>query len=717
MGPSSSSPKFKPSQSPSEQINFVITAEPIKDLSAVPSAVLTARDTVAQVPLDNTLTSGSTASKIVSLDNMCSKGQVLTLENIITQTKVYVRADQNVTAGIGASPIPLTSSYDEYQFEFISIICPKFIHPIANETVDSDCWILRNANNKRRFFAHNSSSSFGATAGDLAFDQVWKVQRSPSTPNVVRIVNVRSARALMVIDGGIVIAAIPDEFNPNQFFSLECGMAAVRTPAPVAMALTFEPSSVPSSEMNDIASLAPVPTAGPTSSLTSKVLIVINLDEKPEETGFSLSTATGAPILSMDPGTLLNEEGKFSKVFSVPANEVIIITLLDSGGDGLNGDMLVYQGTKVNPAKVLVFHSGENPFTSSKKFYFMPNYETEKPSSTPSSVPTGSPSISTAPSSAPKSKTRLSLSTNATCAGGKALVIKNVLSKRKLYTESTDSFLAGVGATRNVPSYDQFLFRLIPLRCPQRPIHSAAQETGDQRCWLIENIKNRRRFFALKDKDNEEGFGATSGKHAADQIWKLDRPLQDSTKIRIVNIMSGRALFAGEGAAESNMGAALDDGVKHTNQIWQLNCVTPVAPTPAPNTDAIKTSSILETNEQTYQKAYIMIDVDIFSRPSSVGLEIEAQDTDKKYYELLVRQKPGRFRATGRNIVRYEVPTQTPLVLTVFSYSKDGLDASVFVYMRDSFDSESLITSKHSVSGQELIQLSFEVGDTSDSLV
>jgi len=163
-----------------------------------------------------------------------------------------------------------------------------------------------------------------------------------------------------------------------------------------------------------------------------------------------------------------------------------------------------------------------------------------------------------------------------------------MLSKRKLYTlpyRPGSNTFDGVGAKRNTPSNDEFFFEFVKRGCPGR-VHVFAAQTGDPFCWHLKNRKYNRRIFAQEYKSGNEGFGATSSNSFYDdQLWKIE---YIDSNIRIINVQSGRVLFAADtGDGETDMGAASPYGRRDTDQFWTLRCSvksaeSKTAPTPSP---------------------------------------------------------------------------------------------------------------------------------------
>jgi hypothetical protein len=167
-----------------------------------------------------------------------------------------------------------------------------------------------------------------------------------------------------------------------------------------------EPSPFPSSEPS-APSMSPAP-----SSSDVTLLLIINLDSFPSETGYRIeSTEDGEVVREVLPGSYGSNQdfGTIREEFQVSLDENYTLTLLDAFGDGLRSPVYLYLDYEANSQTLGKFDPDTDnsyftefiiPFRASAKgiIQVFPTPAPTGPTAAPSGAPSA-PTVSNAPSS------------------------------------------------------------------------------------------------------------------------------------------------------------------------------------------------------------------------------------------------------------------------------------------------------------------------------
>ena len=158
-------------------------------------------------------------------------------------------------------------------------------------------------------------------------------------------------------------------------------------PTPAPSIVTEEPTLAPTTQ---------TPTRSPLEGGLKRILIVLKLDNSPEDTGWKLTTINKNEIIyEVQPGQYTADQADSSVEyeFEVDGEQFYHLTIYDAPGDGFSGTMAVYgNGGVVSMENMLVqepgfsrasgtevkhgFYVGENPdqiVTLKLKFDYYPN--------------------------------------------------------------------------------------------------------------------------------------------------------------------------------------------------------------------------------------------------------------------------------------------------------------------------------------------------------
>jgi len=132
--------------------------------------------------------------------------------------------------------------------------------------------------------------------------------------------------------------------------------------------VTSFPSMTPLSS-----SVLPTQTAAPSSLLRTNITVVINLDNLPFETSWSLTTLNGRTLQQGLPGQYIAQGGEIMEVIEVEEDKEYIFQLTDTFGDGIcceygGGDAAVYLGNEKNAEMMIVKDDGEYGFGRAHNF-------------------------------------------------------------------------------------------------------------------------------------------------------------------------------------------------------------------------------------------------------------------------------------------------------------------------------------------------------------
>lgn len=162
------------------------------------------------------------------------------------------------------------------------------------------------------------------------------------------------------------------------------------------------PSPLPSLEPS-----APTFSPAPTSP-EALVLLRIALDGWPSETGWRLETADGDVIKEVLPGTYTVGSANVRDEFTLRYDEMYNLVILDSFGDGLQGEVVVYFESEKETAILAYFSSALAIFSTELSLPFLasiegvvqvfPTMSPTTPTGAPSAAPSA-PTFSPAPSS------------------------------------------------------------------------------------------------------------------------------------------------------------------------------------------------------------------------------------------------------------------------------------------------------------------------------
>lgn len=126
-------------------------------------------------------------------------------------------------------------------------------------------------------------------------------------------------RILVYFDGSTLGRKATIPFTVGEAFIIQ----VYPTEAPALP--SFTPSSIPSAP-----TLSPSPT-----SLSMNIVLILTLDQFPNETGYRIESEDGEVVREMLPGAYDSRRRTIRKTLSVTAEKYYNLVLLDSGGDGL----------------------------------------------------------------------------------------------------------------------------------------------------------------------------------------------------------------------------------------------------------------------------------------------------------------------------------------------------------------------------------------------
>jgi hypothetical protein len=131
------------------------------------------------------------------------------------------------------------------------------------------------------------------------------------------------------------------------------GLSTTDEPTPAPTIVTEEPTPAP---------VTPAPTRSPLEGGLKRVLIVLKLDDSPEDTGWKLTTMNENEIVYEVPVGQYTSDQAGSSVeyeFEVDGEQFYHLTIYDGPGDGFSGTMAVYgDGGVVSMQNMLVQEPG-----------------------------------------------------------------------------------------------------------------------------------------------------------------------------------------------------------------------------------------------------------------------------------------------------------------------------------------------------------------------
>jgi hypothetical protein len=139
------------------------------------------------------------------------------------------------------------------------------------------------------------------------------------------------------------------------------------------------------------ARVVPFHTASPSLLVTSqvpigyqvKVLIMLRTGSSPMETALKLTTLNGSVISQVLFGTYQKQFFSYGSIANLNDNQTYVMTVLDKVGGGIQSNVSIYRGTKIQPSMLLATWNKPEDMVSEKKLIFrvsIPNYPSFAPS-------------------------------------------------------------------------------------------------------------------------------------------------------------------------------------------------------------------------------------------------------------------------------------------------------------------------------------------------
>lgn len=275
----------------------------------------------------------------------------------------------------------------------------------------------------------------------------------------------------------IYLGATQDSSNVLAYYGASLGSFTDRYEIPFGVGDNFiinifptqvprEPTSFPSSEPS-APSISPAP-----SSSDVTLLLILNLDSFPAETGYRIDSMEGEVIREVLPGTYGSTQDfvTIREEFQVSLDGNFTLTILDSFGDGLRSPVYLYLDYEANNQTLgnydpdtdnAYFNEFSIPFRASAKG-IVQVFPTSAPTG-PTAAPSGAPSAPTA-SPAPSSlETEVFIEILTTTFGSEMGWIIETIDGEELYSVGSGNYssFSEFNETVLLPQNEDFVFTVV----------------------------------------------------------------------------------------------------------------------------------------------------------------------------------------------------------------------------------------------------------------
>jgi len=425
------------------------------------------------------------------------------------------------------------------------------------------------------------------------------------------------------------------------------------------------------SNLDSLSDSRSTPTTAPTSAFTAQnteptpvvedvtIAVIVQLDDKPEETGLYLATVDNSTIyISYPIGSLADRPfDDIMDMVTVPSNIPLVFTILDSAGDGIdNGYYRVFSGVGVDK-KIII--SGDSFTSSSMNHTFVAGVDPDTLESKSSD-----PNESCKP--CPDGGT--SCGRCAWCNADQGF-LPNAVHSYQCHTPLVSVPEKCFIGDKRVVHHNQYVSAAAGCKNGFQPWPQLESASGPKVC--VEEVKCVKSFEdGIPDCQMEEGSSELVQESCQDKIggvafgydWGINAPREKECEAQedFVESIAGRCCVDGI----SFCSAFLDPGSNSTDsKEWKQNSTLSAYSGPTP------TFQPTTSNPPTWDGYPISVVLQLDGWPQETGWKITSLDESIVYG----RRKPGFYKETDLVVENVQIPEGTEVLLTITDSQGDGM--------------------------------------------